>query len=112
MKPPTIRNLQRSQRQEKSIAKDVGGQRVAGSGMLPSQKGDVRALAWLIEAKTTKAKSYTLKLATLVKIEKEAIIAKKHPALQVDLAGRRYVVLEYELFKLVAGALGLNVDTE
>lgn len=86
----------RSRRQEDGVAADTGGRRVAGSGSLPSLKGDVRCPDLLIECKTTSASSYSLTLKVLRKIEKEAEHANKEPILQVDIQGRRYVVLRYE----------------
>lgn len=87
--------IRRSVRQEKRIARDVGGRRVAGSGSMPGFKGDVKDPKWLTEAKTTSARSYSLKLSTFRKIELEAIRASKEAALVVEIAGRQLVVLDY-----------------
>lgn len=88
--------IRRSIHQEKTIARQVGGRRVAGSGNQPSNKGDVRADGWLIEAKQTSLPRYNLTLAVFRKIEREAIRAKKEAALIVEMAGRTLVVLDYQ----------------
>jgi hypothetical protein len=61
-----------SKKQERRIAEDVGGRTQPGSGCSPRAKGDVRKLGELrIEAKYTKARSYSLHLDDLRKILSE-----------------------------------------
>lgn len=97
----------RSRQQETRVASAVaGGRRVVASGSLPSMKGDVRSTRWLVECKTTLAASYGLSLKVLLKIEREAIIASKVPVLQVDIKGRRYVVMTYEDWLLMNNKSG------
>lgn len=62
----------RSQRSERKGAKNEGGRVTPMSGA-GRQKGDYRTAAFLTEDKTTTAASYSLKLATLKKIEREAL---------------------------------------
>jgi uncharacterized Fe-S cluster-containing protein len=77
----------------------------SGNSQVTSEKGDVLSPSWLVEAKDTKGTSYTLKLATLRKIEAEALKRRRHPCLVVDIAGRRYVVMGFDLWALVASRL-------
>lgn len=91
----TIRKIRSSVRQEKRIAKDVGGRRTAASGALPGLKGDVKADDWLIEAKQTQSVRYSLTLAVWRKIEREAILSGRKPALVIEMAGRQVVCVDY-----------------
>lgn len=68
-------------------------------------KGDVRSQYWLVEAKQAKGQRYTLDYKILRKIEVEALHASKEPALVVEMAGRTYVVLTYDAWLSVAGAM-------
>ena len=92
----TIRKLRSSVRQEKKIAKDVGGRRVAGSGSMPGNKGDVKASGWLVEAKQTLKARFPLTLQLWRKIEREAFKASKTPAMVIEMAGRSLVVIDYK----------------
>lgn len=86
----------RSRKQEKRMAKRLGGhvQPASGAGQA---KGDVRA-DWKArgECKLTRAKSFSLKLADLEKIEREAA-STETPLLEIEFQGvyphKRYVVL-------------------
>jgi hypothetical protein len=91
----TIRKLRSSVAQEKRIAKDVGGRRVAGSGSMPGNKGDVKADGWLVEAKQTVKGRFSLTLQLWRKIECEAYKTGKTPAMVIEMAGRSLVVLGY-----------------
>jgi len=71
-------------RQEKRVAKGLGGHRKAASGATPTSKGDVSAKGFLIEAKTTEKDSFSLKSATLAKIDQEALGELKQPAVFLE----------------------------
>ena len=62
-----------SNKQEKQVAKDIGGKTVIASGSLWGMKGDCRSDKYLIECKTTQKKSYRLTTETWEKINYEAI---------------------------------------
>jgi len=96
---PTNGRIRRSVRQERRIARDVGGRRVAGSGSMPGNKGDVAAPGYLLEAKYTDKASYSLKLAIWRKIECEAIRAGCEPGLIIEIMGRRLIVLDYNAWR-------------
>lgn len=71
-------------KQEANMASSYGGKVVKGSGC-GSEKGDVRiAGVARIECKSTKNKSFSLKLSVLDKIEEEATCAGEIPILQLD----------------------------
>ena len=74
----------RSVKQEKEIAKRVGGRRTPGSGN-GAIKGDVRKKGVVrIEAKTTKNKSFSVTLDMLQKIEDAALPCEEMPILVVE----------------------------
>jgi len=87
--------MRRSVRQERKIAREAGGRRTAGSGNQPGNKGDVRTDRWLVEAKTTTAKGYTVTMATWRKIELEAHRKLLEPALIIEIDGRQLVIVDY-----------------
>lgn len=89
--PVTRRNRQQkraSVRQENRIARDIDGRRQKASGATAHAKGDVRKAGSLrIEAKYTTAKSFSLKLADLVKIRSECT-GRETPAFQITFMDR------------------------
>ena len=99
-----------SKKQEKKIAKAVGGRRQANSGATAFQKGDVITDQFLIEAKTkTKdCKSFTVKEDWLLKNEEEAFAMGRESALCFDFgpsANRRYYVISERQFDLLQQCL-------
>lgn len=105
----------RSQKQEKSVAKDFSAKTVVASGALWGAKGDVRNDKFLIECKTTEKDYYTITNKVWEKIEEEALKDRmRTPLLIIDLQDRdRYVVFNpnqfmkqvntYEVFPHVHG---------
>lgn len=100
----------RSAKQEKTAAKRTGGRVTPGSGNQPGIKGDVRVEGSArIECKCTTAKSYSLKLVDLMKIE-EAADRDENPVLEIEFQGihpkRRYVVIPgwlYDHYESLSG---------
>jgi len=105
-----------SKKQEKKVAKAVGGKRTANSGATPFQKGDVITSDFLIEAKTkTKdCKSFTIKEDWLLKNEEEAFaMGKNNSALCFDFgpsANKRYYVISERLFETLKNYLESEED--
>jgi hypothetical protein len=90
------------EQQESRLAKLSGGSRNAGSGNGWVRKADVRSLRYLIEAKWTARKSFTLKLKDLRTLEHQAAVEGLEPAFCIEFSEdtgqgievpRRYVVL-------------------
>ena len=96
-----------SNRQEKKVAKAVGGRKTANSGATPFSKGDVVTNDWLIECKTkTKdCSSFTIKEDWLLKNEEEAFaMGKNYSALCFDFgpsANKRYYIVSERLFEIL-----------
>lgn len=98
-----------SSKQEKRIAKAVGGQRVANSGATAFSKGDVRTDEWLFEAKTktSESQSFSIKKEWLLKNREEMFaMGKSYSALVFDFGdGNNYYVLDEKTFLKMKEAL-------
>ena len=76
--------MKKSQRQEKRLAKDLGGKTQKGSGSKDFHKGDVKSPELLVEAKRTDKDSLSVKKEWLVKIFNESVSYGKIPALSIE----------------------------
>jgi len=85
------------------VASDFGGRVQPGSGCFSHRKGDVDSEEFLIECKRTDAKSISLKLSWLHKIEREAAEEGKEGLLLLDIDGHEYVVLRKDLMLCLCG---------
>lgn len=98
-----------SNRQEKAVAKAVGGKQVSNSGATAFSKGDVRTADWLIECKTctTERKSFSIKKDWLDKNREEAFAMNKdYNALAFDFGdGKNYYIVDEKTFVLMKEAL-------
>lgn len=96
-----------SSKQEKSIAKAVGGRQTANSGATRFQKGDVITDNFLIEAKTkTKhTESITIKKQWIEKNRQEALfMGKKYNAVAFNFGpdeSNNYIIDEYLFQELI-----------
>lgn len=94
-----------SDKQEKSVAKAVGGKQTANSGATPFSKGDISTKNFLIECKTstTEKQSFSIKKEWLKKNEEEAFaMGKFYSALAFDFGdGENHYVIDEELFILL-----------
>lgn len=95
-----------SGRQEKAIAKAIGGKTVANSGATPFNLGDVRTDQFLIEAKTcmSQRQSFTIKKEWLKKNEEETFaMGRDYSALAFNFGdNENYYIINEKLFiKLV-----------
>lgn len=74
---------------EKRVAKLTDSRRTPASGARWHSKGDIKNDTDLTEVKATAKKSYSLKLATLRKIEEEAAAQDREAALVVEFSTPR-----------------------
>ena len=95
-----------SNKQEKHIAKELGGKQTANSGATPFYKGDVSLDNWLIEAKTktSPSDSISIKRDWLEKNEEEAFaMHKQHSALAFNFGdlhyAKNYYIISEDEFK-------------
>ena len=75
-----------SSKQEKMVAKELGGYQIGGSGAMPGAPGDVKTYDWLVECKThtTPDQKITFNAAVWNKIKDEAMAMHRKPVLIVD----------------------------
>lgn len=97
-----------SDRQEKAVAKALGGRQTSNSGATAFVKGDVLTDDWSIECKTstTEKVSFSIKKAWLEKNKEEAFaMGKSNSALCFDFGdnGTRYYVIDEKTFKNLKG---------
>lgn len=90
-----------SQKQEKSVAKDLNARTVVASGALWGAKADVRNSQFLVECKTTEKYYYTITAKVWEKICKEANRdGMRDPLLVIDLHNNhkeRYVCFPFNI---------------
>ena len=84
----------RSQKQEKSVAKDFNAKVTVASGALWGMKADVRNDKFLIECKTTEKDYYSLTAKVWEKIEREAIKDRgRIPLMIIDIEDKDRLVV-------------------
>lgn len=93
-----------SKKQENTIAKRFGGERVKNSGATFGNPGDVTTDQFLIECKTkmTHSQSITIQKSWLEKIKQEALfVGKPHTALLFNFGPdeKCYAIIEESLFE-------------
>lgn len=92
-----------SNKQEKSVAKTVGGRKTVNSGATLFQKGDVVTDEWLIECKTktSPSKSMTVQKDWILKNEEEAFaMGRQYSAVCFDFGdGKNYYIITEKMFK-------------
>jgi len=82
-----------------------------GSGNGIYRKSDVRTSDFLIEAKTTASKQYTLKLNDLEKNEKYALLDNRDPLFLLEIAGKEYYVVPAGNLEQYLEEAGYDVGT-
>ena len=96
-----------SQKQEKSVAKDLSARTVVASGALWNAKADVRNSQFLVECKTTSKDYYTITAKVWEKICKEANRDRmREPLLVIDLHNNhkeRYVCFPFTIIPFTLG---------
>ena len=98
--------LKMSDKQEKFTAQQFGGSQIPMSGAGFWSKNDVKSDDFLIECKLKMdpdAKSYPIKSIDLRDLTRRARMEGRIPLMQIDLAGKRYVVLPEEDFLDIIG---------
>ena len=100
-------NQRRSQTQEKQAEQRYGARRQPASGALPHAKSDLRDPGRVrVECKFTRAKSFTLKLEELKKLERERT-GDEHPVFEIEFQCekpfKRYVVIPQWLYSHLVG---------
>lgn len=101
----------RSNKQEKEVAKSLGGKKVIASGSLWFADSDVRNDRFLVECKTTQKDFYSITTKVWEKIENEALKdGMRTPLLVVDLRdSERYVIFNPTQFNTKVDAYDISV---
>lgn len=98
-----------SSRQEKQVAKTIGGKQVSNSGATTYNKGDVTTDIMLVECKTCvqPKKSFTIQKQWLEKNEEEAFeMGKPYNCLAFDFGdGKINYIISEKLFLKLLGCL-------
>lgn len=98
-----------SNKQEKIIAKSVGGHKVANSGATTFNKGDVVTDKVLIEAKTCASlkKSFSVKREWIDKNREEAFaMGKPYSAVAIDFGdGEQHYIISQKMFNMLLETL-------
>lgn len=99
-----------SSKQEKSVAKAIGGKQTANSGATSFQKGDVLADEWSIECKTktSPSNSISIQKSWLQKNESESLfMGKKYSAVAFNFGPdeRNYYIIDEFLFQTLIEAV-------
>lgn len=96
--------LQRSQAQEKRVARDLGGKTQPQSGAGWANKNDVKSPRFLVECKRTdNQKTISLKLVDLRDVEQHALIEGLLPAMAIEINDQRFFVLPDWAFHEITG---------
>ena len=82
----SLGNKARSKISEKRAAEVFGGRLQPASGAInvASLKGDVKSRQFLVDDKTTKHGSYSISVALWRKLQKEAFMNRRQPAMRVE----------------------------
>ncbi len=96
----------RSQKQEKRVAKKVGGTTNAGSGSGWRRQNDVREDGILWEMKRTDGKSISINLKDWEKLYMNAWSEDRMPAMHLEIGNRRFVVLDENDYYEMRDSLG------
>ncbi len=93
-----------SNRQEKQVAKEVGGRKTANSGATKWSKGDVTTDEWLLECKTVTSprNSFSVKKEWIEKNREEAFQMGKHHSavvIQFEPDGENFYLIDSREFK-------------
>lgn len=101
-----------SSKQEKRVAKDVGGKISSNSGATRFYKGDINLENMLIECKTktSPSKSVSIKKEWLDKLKEERFaMGKSYSSLAFDFGdGEDYFIIDKKLMQLLVEAIKEN----
>ncbi len=84
----------RANKQERGLARRLGGRQQPASGAGPWRKHDVDQGDFLIEAKYTDAASFRLAINEWEVLRRRARMEGKLPMYAIEMGGRRFLVVE------------------
>lgn len=83
---------------EDKLAKELNGKRNKASGGLWYNPSDIKTDVYLVEAKQTDKKSYSITLEKWDKIYEEALFSKRIPLLAIQIKDTELIVLSKKDF--------------
>ena len=92
-----------SRRQEIRTAQRYGGYTNPGSGNGWQYKNDVRTERFSFECKTTRSRSFSLKLDDLLTAETHALSEGRDMVFSIEMGGRTWQLLPQDVFDDLAG---------
>lgn len=101
VKMPTPRG--KSKKQEKRLAKEIGGRTTIASGALWWDKGDLSNDRFLIEAKRTDSNKFRLEKRIWEKIRSEAIGCGRIPLLLIEIGNFEVVCTSLNYYRELTG---------
>ena len=115
LRPSNFSTRYYSSKQEKQVAKAVGGRKTANSGATAFVKGDVLADDWLLECKTVTEprQSMSVKKDWIDKNREEAFQMGKHHSavvIQFEPDGENHYIISEKDFKYLMEAYSENQD--
>lgn len=103
-----VSTRQRSDKQEKRLAKQFGGRTTSNSGATFSEN-DVKTPEFDIEAKTTKSKQFIVKLEDLKKMQRKTRVDKKPLfAINFEETGDEFILISLSDFLEITSLQGLK----
>ena len=103
-----VSTRQRSDKQEKRLAKQFGGRTTSNSGARFGEN-DVKTHEFDIEAKTTKSKQFIVKLEDLKKMQRKTRVDKKPLfAINFEETGDEFILISLSDFLEITSLQGLK----
>ncbi len=103
---------QRSKAQEDRVASQTGGKKTPGSGNKFYAKGDVKTKHILVECKTTKNDSYSLKKDDFERLMDQALSKALDPVFQVDMPNLSLAIVPWANFMTMLGDFELVMNQQ
>lgn len=94
-----MNKLAKSQKQEKRVAKKIGGKTHARSGGMPNWKNDVSNKYFLVECKRTDKKQIIIKYKDIERLCENAYLhTDKYPLLNIEIQDKNYYLIDESTF--------------
>lgn len=104
-----MNKLAKSQKQEKRVAKKIGGKTHARSGGMPNWKNDVSNKYFLVECKRTDKKQIIIKYKDIERLCENAYLhTDKYPLLNIEIQDANYYLLDESAFAHILNLISVS----